>query len=235
MRWRNIPWAIALVCLVLGIMLSTQFKVQQQVASTDQIAVKRSSDLAKQLQAAEQERDRLMSDVSDLRTKLTATGNSTSENQALTAELEQAQIFGGLIPVSGPGVSVMLNDSSIPLRPGENAANGIIHDIDVLQIVNELAASGAEAISINGQRLIGHTEIRCAGPTITINGVRTAPPLNILAVGDATTLEAAMLMNNGPVAGLKQFGLDVVVKKESKLVVPAFKGSTKLQIAVPVK
>lgn len=235
MKVRPVPWAIALVCVVLGFMLSMQFKVQQKVASADEAGMKRSQELAAQLQKAEQERDQLMSELSDLRQKMSQSSDKSSENKALAQELEQAQIFAGLIPVSGPGVLVTLNDSSTPLRPGELAANGIIHDVDVLTIVNELAAAGAEAISINGQRLVGRTEIRCTGPTITINGVRTAPPLRISAVGNPNDLESAMLMKNGPVEGLKGWGLEVTVSKEQSLTLPAFKGSLKFQFGSPVK
>ncbi len=230
---RQIPWAIALVCVVLGFMLSMQFKVQKQVALKDSTGLLRAEEMTRQLQKAEGERDALMAELEDLRGKLRNMANSQTETKALAAQLEQAQIHAGLIPVTGQGVTVVMNDSTRPTTPGENPNNFIIHDEDVLKVINELYAAGAEAISINGQRLTARSEIRCTGPTITINGVRTAPPVNISAIGEAATLEGALTMRGGVVEGLKQWGIQVSVKKESALTVPAYKGSLKFQFGAP--
>lgn len=235
MRVRHVPWAIALVCVVLGFMLSMQFKVQKQVALKDLTGFQRAQDLAQQLLRAEKERDALMTELEKLRTQMRSAANSQDETKALASQLEQAQVSAGLIPLVGPGVVVTLNDSSRPTTPGENPNNFIIHDDDVLKVVNELAAGGAEAISINGQRIIGRSEIRCTGPTITINGVRTAPPIVITAVGDPAVLDSAINMRGGVAEGLQQWGIQVLVKKEKNVVVPAFKGSMKLQFGTPGK
>ena len=81
-----------------------------------------------------------------------------------------------LTNVKGPGVSVLIEDSLKPVQSGENPNLYVIHDEDILRIVNELRAGRAEAIAINDQRLIGTSEIRCSGPTIAVNG-RSLEPL----------------------------------------------------------
>ena len=235
MRVKHLPWAIALVCVVLGFMLSMQFKVQKQVALKDITGLQRAQDLAQQLSRAEKERDSLMTELENLRTQLRNIANSQADTKALADQLEQAQLHAGLIPMQGPGVTVTMNDSTRPVTPGENPNNFIIHDEDVLRVVNELAAGGAEAISINGQRIIGRSEIRCTGPTITINGVRTAPPIVISAIGDPAVLDSAINLRGGVAESLKQWGIQVSVKKESNLTVPAYKGSLKLQFGSPAK
>lgn len=234
-RIRQLPWAIALVCVVLGFMLSTQFKVQKQVALKDVTGLQRAQDLAQQLLRAEKERDSLMAEVEELRSKMRNVANSQTETRALAAQLEQAQIHAGLIPITGPGVSIIMNDSTRPSTPGENPNNFIIHDEDVLKVINELYAAGAEAISINGQRLTARSEIRCTGPTITVNGVRTAPPIAITAVGEPGLLDAALTMRGGVAEGLKQWGIQIAIKKETQVTVPAYKGSLKLQYGNPGK
>lgn len=235
MRIRHLPWAIALVCVVLGFMLSTQFKVQKAVQTNDGIAFQRNQELVQQLQQAESERDSLMTELEKLRTQLRALASNQQEYSELAEQLELAQVQAGLIPVSGPGIIITMNDSSKPLAPGENPNAGLIHDEDVLKVINELAAAGAEAISINEQRLVAGSEIRCTGPTITINGVRTAPPIRIKAVGNADELETVMNMRNGPVENLRPWGIQVLVQKEQSLTVPAFKGSLTLQYGVPAE
>lgn len=233
MRLRQIPWAIALVGVVLGLMMSMQFKVQEQVVLKDLAGRQRSQDLADQLEKAENERDALMGETEELRTQLRDVANSQAEYQTLVKQMEQAQLHAGLIPVAGPGVVVTMDDSARPVSTGENPNNFIIHDEDVLRVINELSAARAEAISINGQRVVGRTEIRCTGPVITINGVRTAPPLVITAIGNPADLEAAINMRGGIGETLKVYGLQFSVRKETALTVPAYKSSLKLQYATP--
>ena len=93
--------------------------------------------------------------------------------------LSQARLLAGLTPVQGPGVVVTLNDSKkkmpAQLPPGMAPPN-LIYNSDINQVVNELKAAGAEAIAINGQRLVATSYIRPAGPTILINSTPTVPP-----------------------------------------------------------
>lgn len=235
MSLRQVPWAIALVCVVLGFMLSMQFKVQKQVALKDITGFQRAEELARQLEKAEQDRDGLAAEVGDLRERIRTLGDSQTEFRTLAGQLEQAQLFAGLTPAEGPGVTVTMNDSTRPATPGENPNNFILHDEDLLRVINELYAAGAEAIAVNNQRLVGKSEIRCAGPTITINGVRTAPPVVIAAIGEPAVLDAAITMRGGIAEGLKQWGIQVAVKRESTLIVPAYKGALKLQYAERAK
>lgn len=233
MRLKQLPWAIALVCVVLGFMLSMQFKVQKQVTLQDVTSFQRAQELAGQLQKAETERDKMMLELEDLRGQVRSMANRQAEFKDLALQLEMAQFHAGLIPVAGPGVVITMMDSSKPVTAGENPNNFIIHDEDVLRVVNELAAGGAEAMAINEQRLISRSEIRCTGPTITINGVRTAPPIVIKAIGDPAALDAAINMRGGVGDSLRQWGIQITVKKEQNITVPAYKGSLKLQHGTP--
>lgn len=232
---KHLPWAVALVCVVLGFMLSMQFKVQKQVTLADVSRMQRTEELAGQLEKAEQERDALQEELEELRAQMRNMASTQQEFQALAGQLEQAQVHAGLLPMTGPGVTVILDDSVRPVTPGENANNFIIHDEDVLRVVNELLAARAEAIAINGQRVTSRTEIRCTGPVVTINGVRTAPPLQIVAIGNPNDLENALTMKGGVAESVRFWGIQLSVKKENELFVPAFKNSLKLQYASPAK
>ena len=234
-KMRHLPWAVALISVVLGFMLSMQFKVQKQVALSNVARVQRNEELASQLEKAEQQRDDLAAEALDLRRQLSNMASAQAEYQALAQQLELAQIHAGLLPMTGPGVVVVMDDSNRPVTPGENANNFIIHDEDVLRVINELVAARAEAISINGQRVTGRTEIRCTGPVVTINGVRTAPPLEIVAIGNPTELEQALTMKGGVAEAVRFWGIQLTVKKENQVTVPAYKSSLRLQYATPAK
>ncbi|MFZ5965843.1 MAG: DUF881 domain-containing protein [Bacillota bacterium] len=112
--------------------------------------------------------------------------------EKIKEDLAYQKLIGGFTDVRGDGVIVTLNDEVRELYEGENVNNIIVHDIDVLTIINDLKVAGAEAIAINGQRLLSHSEINCAGNTIQINRQRFAQPFVIKAIGDPKTLEAAI-------------------------------------------
>lgn len=224
--------AVMCVCLVLGFMLAVQARTQ--LSLTRALPYQRLEEVTALLYRAEEERDLLRHEVSSLRSQLAGAGEGQSIIESLRVELEKARMAAGLIPVTGRGVSVVMEETR-GSQPGEDANLFIIHDDDILKVVNELVAGGAEAISINGQRVIATTEVRCAGPTISVNNTRTAPPVHVLAIGDPDTLEAALRMRGGVVESLALWGIEVRVKKEEAVLVPAFEGSLLFRWAQPAE
>ena len=174
---RHERWAIAIVSCILGFMVVTQYKMTQDNIE-ENIRLQRTGDLAVQLREAQSERDALLKQIESLK-KSGANGGGKAD--------EQLMMKAALTNVKGPGVSVLIEDSLKPVQSGENPNLYVIHDEDILRIVNELRAGGAEAIAINDQRLIGTSEIRCSGPTITVNGKVFGAPFTVKAIGDPKT------------------------------------------------
>lgn len=231
---RGGQWAIALVLVVLGFLLAMQVKVQQKVAAAD-VTVQRVEDLTQQLQGVERERNALTREVASLRTQLQDLASQEAAYKNLAAELERLRLAAGLVPLEGPGIRVVLDDSARPWRPGENPNAFIIHDEDILRVVNELLASGAEAIAVNGQRLTARSEIRCVGPTVMVNGVRTSTPVEILAIGDPDTLEKGLRLKGGVLDVLQLYSIQVSVEKRQTVEIPAYKGNLQFDHARPVR
>lgn len=227
MRSKGAQVAVALVMLVLGLMLALQYRVQQR-AATD-LAHRRTEELVELLQRAETERRRLEEEVAQLRGTVSQLTQGQAALSALQEELAKAQMLAGLTPVKGPGVTVTMDDSKRPIQKGQDINAFLLHDEDVLRVVNELFAAGAEAMSLNGQRVIATTEVRCAGPTISVNRVMTAPPIIIQAIGDPDVLERALRMRGGVVESLSFWGIEVTVRKETEITVPAYTGSLRFQ------
>ncbi len=216
-------WSIALVSFVLGFMVVTQYKMTQQNID-ENIRLQRTGDLAVQLTAVQKERDDLLKQVEYMKSQGVSDGGIADE---------QLKLRAGLTNVKGKGVSVTIEDSSAPIQSGENPNLYIIHDEDILRVVNELRAGGAEAIAINDQRLIGTSEIRCSGPTITVNGKVFGAPFIVTAIGDPDTLNSALTLRGGVVDSLKHWGIKVTVNKEQSVAVPAFTGTFKSDYLQP--
>ena len=215
-------WSIAFVCMVLGFMLAVQFRATEDMRQS--VSQQRVEELATRLLETEKERDRLQEELKD--TKDAASEGPSNDYQRMK---------GGFTALAGPGVIVTLDDSKATSKAGENPNLYLIHDDDLLRVINELRAAGAEAVSINGQRLTGTSEIRCAGPTLSVNNVRSAPPYKIHAIGDPDSLEKSIKMRGGVEDTLKVWGIQIDVKKEERVEVPAYKGAASFKYAKAIE
>lgn len=142
--------------------------------------------------------------------------------ELLKQELTKAQQDAGLTNVRGAGLTILMEDSLADFGSGIDLNNYLVHDEDILKVVNELKSAGAEAISVNNQRIISMSEIRCAGTTIFINGERIGAPFTIKAIGDPVLLESAMTMRGGNVDILKEWGIRFTITREADIVVPKY-------------
>lgn len=187
---------------------------------------------------------RMSNEVSKLQAENTRLENSLAsqgpQSKVLNDSLQELKVFAGLTKVEGPGVVVTLRDSQkgtagTSLNFGL-PSDAIIHDVDVLKVVNELVASGAEAVSVNNHRVAGNTSFRCVGTTILVNDIKIASPVVIRAIGDSNTLLGAMNMPGGVLAEIRQTDPSMVqiegVKNEE---LPEFVGTTGHKFAKPMK
>jgi len=226
--------SVAVVLLFLGMMLAVQIRSARQMQQN--VPMARAQELTARLKEVKEERDTLREEVQDLRKRLDqVSAGVKSADQALKDQLEKARLEAGLLPVTGPGVQVTLNDSPKELQPGEDPNLYILHEEDLLKVVNELRAGGAEAISVNGQRLLATSEIRCAGNTILVNTRKIAPPVVILATGDPDTLQSGLEIKGGIFEQLKFWGLVADVQKKESITIPAYSGTLTFNYSKPAK
>ena len=212
---------ITIVCAILGVMLATQFRTNESRKAN--IPYQRAEDLSERLKVVEKERNQLLLEIQRLQEK--------ASDEVVTREINMLKAYAGDTALHGPGVIVTVDDSKKVSKPGENQNLYLIHDDDLLRIINELRASGAEGIAINEERLIAVSEIRCAGPTLSVNNNRFAPPYVIRAIGDPKSLENALKMRGGVIETLKFWGIQVTVTQEENVVIPAFKGTHSFEYA----
>ena len=219
--------SIAFVCMVLGFMLAIQFRTTMDQKAS--VPHQRVEELAARLLETEKEREALQEKIAELEAE--SKRHAESENPLAQRVDRELRMRAGLEPVTGTGVIVTIDDSKITPIAGDNQNLYIIHDDDLLRVVNELRAAGAEALSINGQRLIATSEIRCAGPTLSVNNVRSAPPYEIRAIGEKATLERALKMRGGVAETLKVWGIQLDISLSDSVEVPAYKGSVQYSYA----
>ncbi|MTI81402.1 MAG: DUF881 domain-containing protein [Firmicutes bacterium] len=224
MKLKEYHWAIALVAMLFGLMLGVQFQLTSD-SHQDDPSSERTEKLAKQIEDKKAALKQLQSNVEQMRQQLDE-ATARPELGRLKKRLEEVGIMAGTVAVEGPGIEVTLNDSSIALKPGQNPNLYVLHDEDVLKVLNELKAAGAEALAINDQRLTATSEIRCIGPTILTNGnKRLAAPFVITAIGNPDTLDSALFMKGGVAEQLKSWGIQISANKLERVIIPSYSGA----------
>lgn len=154
----------------------------------------------------------------------TSSSNNNTLINSLTQQLNQMSALSGMKDVAGEGIIVTLDDSDMAVSDNISTESMLIHDTDLRAIVNELSAAGAEAMSINGQRIIATTAIRCVGPVIQVNGVKVAAPFTVKAIGNAKYLESALNIKGGIVDSFEIYGIKINISREKSITIPKYDG-----------
>lgn len=229
-----------LIWFVLGILLTVSFYAHRRIEAYP--ATPRKKVLIAAIKDLENERNSLKKELLTLRGELSDYEKKAAADEGVlnsfSNKLNGLELAAGLTAVQGAGVAITLGDSpTVP--PNKNPNDYIIHDTDIRLLVNALWLAGAEAISVNGQRLVSSSAIRCAGNTVLVNSTRLATPYVIRAVGKPNALSEALkgdkdarrLLNDYA----KAYNLLATVEENTEISIPAYKGSSTVQYAKPVK
>ena len=160
--------------------------------------------------------------------------STTGNNEELTQleeQIKQGNKMLGLTEVTGEGVIVTLNDNTTTATSSVlDISTLVVHDTDVLSVINELKNAGAEAISINDQRLVTTTAISCDGNVISINGQKVGAPFEIKAIGLPEQL-SALERPGGYLSVLKEYGIEAELEKSNNITVPKYNGAINFKYA----
>ena len=152
---------------------------------------------------------------------------------ARDAELGEANLAAGLVRMRGPGLNVTLDDSTLDEAPTGDVNDLVIHSQDVQAAVNAVWRAGAEAVAINGQRLVGTSAVLCVGNTLLLNGTVHSPPYVITAIGATRDRFDEDPLVRRLRSDAEAFGLGISIESADDLEVPAFRGATGLRFAKP--
>ncbi|CAM3831697.1 DUF881 domain-containing protein [Alicyclobacillus pomorum] len=221
--------SLTVVAVVLGFMIALQYK--QQLAERGPVGYSSSDTeqqkLLLQLQALKETNAKAQQQLQNVTSKIAAyekqTGDASDLSQ-MRQKLEDERILAGMTAVQGPGVRVTLMDGTSPA--GADTEQYLTHDWDVRSVINELFTAGAEAVSINGYRVVATSGVFCTGPVVKVNDHRIGAPFDIEAIGDPQVLKSALTLQGGILDQLRGRGVNVsgpVIVQTIKM--PPFTGS----------
>ncbi len=152
----------------------------------------------------------------------------------LSEDIKYNKLHSGRVSLEGPGITIKMYDNPDERWLGFDLNDDIIHDVDILNIINDLRIAGAEAISVNGERVLSTSEIQCAGPTIRINGRSSATPFVIKAIGDPKLLFASVNAPGTYGYILKIYNIGFETYVEDSVYIPAYNGLFTYNYAKPL-
>lgn len=225
--------SLSVVAVALGMMVSIQYKqasTQRDLSSLTNATGAQTTKLTNQLTALQKESQSEQQQLQNITGQITTYENKASANdsklQALQSQLSSARILAGTTAVEGQGIEFTVTDGTPPSEA--DAQSYLTHDWDVRSLVNEMFLSGAEAVSVNGYRIVATSGIFCRGPVITVNGHRMTAPFDFKAIGDAHNMSYGLQMSGGVFSLLEdpQNNLQISpVKTKAKLIIPAYTGT----------
>lgn len=225
MKRKGSSFILLLIFLMLGIALAIQFKSTLYAKNQSASATLNMDKLKEQLAKEQKETENLKAAI-DGDLKINEDFIKTYIEQKKDNTLAEYLIKAGLTDLKGPGISISLDDATA--RQPDTPVNWqIIHDQDIKIILNELKKSGAQAIAINGERIVPMSEQVCAGPTILINGNRYPVPYIIDAIGDPDILYEN-ISKCERIAEMTDYKIRVEITKSRELVIPKFSSADNL-------
>ncbi|WP_062197774.1 DUF881 domain-containing protein [Massilibacterium senegalense] len=218
---------LSIVLFVFGFMVAISYQYAQKTKKAQDFLWERESNLQSELIAAEEKSLKYEQRLRVLKEEVEQEEQKKQSKEADTANIVQKineyRLITGEKDVSGPGVVVTLSDSQYELGK-VNPNDYIVHERHIRQVISELNVAGAEAISVNGQRLTNRSYISCIGPVILVDGKEFPAPFTIEAIGNQTTLHKALTLKGSLVDQLVQDGIEVKIETKDKLEMRAVYG-----------
>lgn len=209
-----------LISTLLGILISMSIREKAEIMSP--MSIEKIENYNRELNVVENQINVDKEIISHIKSSIEEKSSPVYQDElkrSLQNELKELKILSGEYDIKGEGIVIMIDDSKN--EDYKNTNLGIIHDIDIMIILNELKAAGVDAISINDVRVMGDSEIKCMGPTVKVDGHSKATPFIIKAVGDMEMIYNIMSDKNSYINLLETtYYMDVKVEKNKNIIIP---------------
>ncbi|MDR7464571.1 MAG: DUF881 domain-containing protein [Armatimonadota bacterium] len=231
MRAWQIPLAVILV--ITGFLAVSQWRAGRPLRAQAELPTQRVEQLAALLKQQDEARRALEAEIRRLRERVAsyqrAVGEGRGAAETMAQEVAQLRLVLGMTPVEGPGVVVRLRRGGVlgGILPVQTRAT------DLAGLVNELWSAGAEAVAVNGVRVLATTGFRDGDDAVVVGERMVRPPFVIAAIGEPLTLQTALNLRGGFVEGLRSIGLRVTVERRDRLRLPAHQGGLRYRYARP--
>lgn len=226
MKKRQVAITLGIMCLLLTVAISVQVRTMNSANSTVSKTLA-DNDLRDQVLKMKERFDNTSNDFVNAQKELEKVRQSATQDdetaEAKEQELKENNMILGNTDVTGEGVEIILADA-VNISSSLSASEQIIHYGDIQDVVNELRNAGAEAIEVNGQRIVNTSAITCEGNIIKINGERIGSPFIIKAIGSKELLYGALERAGSILDWIREAGNIATVTKKDSIIINRFTG-----------
>ncbi|MBE5819422.1 MAG: DUF881 domain-containing protein [Clostridiales bacterium] len=229
MKKYNAAIILGITCLILVLAICIQIRTIEEASNVVGSSLNDNSEMKDKVLETQEDYKQIYSELEKSNKKLEkirqiATSNS-QEDELLKLELEDNDRVQGLTDVKGKGIIINLDDNrEVDETEVLNISSYLVHEEDLLQIINELFNAGADAISINNQRVVSTTAILCDGNIIRVNGEIISVPITIKAIGYPESLYYALMRPQGYLDVMQKDGVIVKVEKSDDITISKYEG-----------
>ena len=233
----KITFILAIISAIIGVMLAVQLRSNLDPVHKESRSI---AELRTSLQKELERHKNLLADISKYNQLYYQYETSLSEDESLSVmmeELARNRKMAGMIAMEGPGIELSIVDApplDTSVAEEQIYTGGYIDDEDLRWLVNILFANGAQAVSINGHRLVSMTAIRNVGDVIQIDTRTIQPPYEIKALGEPEVLLSALKLE-----GVEEYfqlaNKQILAEKQDNLIIPASREQRIIQYMKPVK
>lgn len=229
MNKNKIAIILGLMCLVLTIAICIQMKTIEDANKTVGKTMSSNDGLRDEVLKWRDRYNNSYKQLQKLETELEDTRNQAIANDdgdiKKQEELKNVNKLLGFTEVKGSGVVITLDDNrEVSEDKLLNVGDVLVHEADLVEIINALYNAGADAISINNQRIVSTTEIRCDGNIVRINGKMIGVPMTIKAIGFPERMYTSMLIPGGQLRLMMRDGVVVNIEKVEDITIPKYEG-----------
>ena len=226
MKKRQVAITLGIMCLLLTVAISVQVRTMNSANSTVSKTLA-DNDLRDQVLKMKERFDNTSNDFVNAQKELEKVRQSATQDdetaEAKEQELKENNMILGNTDVTGEGVEIILADA-VNISSSLSASDQIIHYGDIQDVVNELRNAGAEAIEVNGQRIVNTSAITCEGNIIKINGERIGSPFTIKAIGSKDLLYGALERAGSILDWIRDAGNTAITTKEDNITISRYSG-----------
>jgi uncharacterized protein YlxW (UPF0749 family) len=183
------------------------------------------------------QRQNTLTELQDRVKVLTREQEGTDAAKAQGA-IDQLSAPAGLLPLTGPAVTVSLTDAPIEGNEEANPDDLVVHQQDLQAVINAMWRAGALGIQVMDQRLINTSAVRCVGNTLILQGRVYSPPFVVTGIGDQAAIERELERDDylrGYLAAVEFFGLGYEQVRGAGVTIPGYDGPLNIDSATPIK
>lgn len=227
MKKQQLGIMLGIVCFALTFSIFTQARTVKNMKKTVGTSLNKNSDLIDEVFKSQEEYDNLYTQLEQAEAKLeiirTQALSGSQEDSNSEQELKENNLLLGLSEVTGEGIIITLDDNRKVEGDELNISQYLVHEEDLLQVLNELYNAGAEAISINGNRIVSTSSILCDGNIIRVNGKIITVPITIKSIC-SKSIYNTLIRPQGYLQLMANEGVIVNIESSNNINIPKYDG-----------